>query len=85
MNPTPQTTGWIIFVAALGMMFGLMAVDVSKLSDWQAARAPAFIGTIMAHFGAVATAFVGGRLIPTPPADAQPGGRRSSDPPPKEP
>lgn len=73
--------GFIVFLAAVGMMAGLMAVDVSKLADWQAARTPLFIGTCMAHFGAVITAFVGGKLLPT---DPMPGGRRGSDPAPKE-
>lgn len=70
-------TGVIVFIAALGMMAGLLAVDVSKLADWAAVRSPAFVGTVLAHFGAVVTAFVGGKLLPSDPV---PGGRRGSDP-----
>lgn len=73
--------GWIVFLAAIGMMAGLMAVDVSKLHDWQEIRAPLFVGTVLAHFAAVTTAFVGGKLLPN---DPLPGGRRGTDPPPKE-
>ena len=64
-SPAAQTTtGWVIFIAALGMMFGMEAVEVSHLPNWQAANTPAFIGSLMAHFSAVAGAFVGGKLIP---------------------
>lgn len=81
--PTKTTAGWALFIGALGMMASLMAVDVSKLADWHAAQSPAFVGTALAHFGVVTAAFLGGKLIPSDPPDAQPGGRRSSDPPPK--
>lgn len=58
------TAGWIIFIAALGMMCSLMATDVGKLQDWNEAAKPAFVAVVMAHFGAVVTAFIGGKLIP---------------------
>lgn len=62
MNKT--TSGWILFIVALGMMSGLMASDVGKLTDWSGARTPAFVGLIMAHFSAVTVAFVAGKMIP---------------------
>lgn len=62
---TPTITGWTIFLAALGMMAGLLAVDVSKLSAWSDAVSPPFVGTVLAHFGVVIGAFVGGKLIPS--------------------
>ena len=62
MNQT--TSGWLVFIVALGMMSGLMANDVAKLTTWNGAFAPAFVAVIMAHFGAVITAFIGGKLIP---------------------
>lgn len=58
------TTGWVLFVAAFSMMFGLMAVDVSNLTTWHEAFSPAFVGSAMAHFSVVGMAFVGGKLIP---------------------
>lgn len=62
MNKT--TTGWTLFVAAVGMMFGLLAVDIIVLKDWAAATTPVFVGTTMGHIAAVIAAFVGGKLIP---------------------
>lgn len=62
---TQTHTGWIVFVAMLGMMAGLIAVDVRELESWSDARTPAFVGGALAHFGLVLGAFVGGKLIPT--------------------
>lgn len=62
MNQT--TSGWILFVVALGMMCGLLSSDVGKLTDWNGAIKPGFIAQVMAHFGTVVLAFVGGKLIP---------------------
>lgn len=59
------TTGWMIFVAAVGMMFGLLAVDLATLSKWSDAQTPAFVGTFIGHIAAVIAAFVGGKLIPS--------------------
>jgi putative Mn2+ efflux pump MntP len=60
-----QTTGgWVVFIVALGMMCGLMANDVAKLTTWNGALAPSFIAILMSHFGAVVTAFIGGKMIP---------------------
>lgn len=58
------TSGWIVFIVALGMMSGLLATDVGKLTQWNQALTPAFIAVVMAHFGVVITAFIGGKLIP---------------------
>lgn len=77
---TPAS-GWIVMVAALGMMASLLALDVAKLGDWQEMYRPAFVAIVLAHFGAVVTAFIGGKLLPN---DPQPGGRRGSDPPAKD-
>jgi hypothetical protein len=59
------STGWIVFIAALGMMFSLIAVDISQLDHWAQATTPGFIGQIIGHLAAVIAAFVGGKLIPT--------------------
>ena len=61
-----NTTGWIVFIAALGMMVGLVAVDVQSLEAWESARTPAFIGRAMFSFSTVVTAFIGGKLLPAP-------------------
>lgn len=65
MTHDSQTTaGWVIFVAAIGMMFGLLAVDIVKLKDFSEISTPLFVGTAMGHIASVITAFVGGKLIP---------------------
>lgn len=64
---TPQTqttTGWIIFIAALGMMFGMLAVDVAQLMNWCEATTPTFVGSLLGHLASVIAAFAGGKLIP---------------------
>lgn len=76
-----QTAGWILIVAGVGLMCGLMAVDVSQLASWGQATTPTFIGGAMAHLSAVIAAAVGGKLLPS---DPLPGGRRGTDPPKKE-
>jgi hypothetical protein len=75
MNPT--SVGWTLFIAAVGMMCSLLSVDVTKLGAWSEVYKPEFIGLVMAHLGAVITAFIGGKLIP---ADRNPAMRtRQSD------
>lgn len=61
---TPTTTGWVIFLAAIGMMFGLLSVDIVALHDFNQMATPLFVGTFLGHVAAVITAFVGGKLIP---------------------
>ena len=73
--------GYLVLTAAFGMMAGLLSVDVSQLPTFAAAWTPIFVGKALAHMGAVITAFIGGKLIPT---DSVPGGSRKNDPPPKE-
>ena len=59
-----HTAGWIVFVAALGMLTGLVAVEVQSLEAWESAKTPVFIGKALFNFSTVVTAFVGGKLIP---------------------
>jgi hypothetical protein len=61
---TKTTLGWSVFIAALGMMCGLLAVDISALSSWDLALKPVFVGTFLGHISVVIGAFVGGKLIP---------------------
>lgn len=62
---TNKQTGYLIFVAAIGMMCGLLAVDIQKLGSWNDMLTPQFIGNALFHFSTVIAAFVGGKLIPT--------------------
>ncbi len=62
---TQTTTGWVMFVGAIGMMFGLLSVDIAALDSWSAVQTPVFVGTTIGHVAAVIAAFVGGKLIPT--------------------
>lgn len=64
---TNKQSGWILGVAAIVMMCGLLAVDVSQLKDWNEVTTPVFIGTFLGHLASVGTAFIGGKLIPTEP------------------
>lgn len=57
--------GWMIGVAAFGMMLGLMGTEVSELTSWQEALTPGFVGTMFLHASVVIAAFVGGKLIPS--------------------
>lgn len=56
--------GWILFVSALGMMSGLLADDIKRLTDWKDITTPQFVGNIMTHFASVVAAFIGGRMLP---------------------
>jgi len=56
--------GNIVFLAALGMMAGLVAIDMRDLTSWNEVFTPIFIADLLAHFGTVVGAYVAGRLIP---------------------
>ena len=74
------TTGWILFIAALGMMAGLVGQDISEVKTWTSVTEPAFIGKELIHFATVVAAFIGGKLIPP---ERDPAMRtRAVDPPP---
>lgn len=57
--------GYLLGLAALGSMLGLIAVDIQELETWSQATTPAFIGSSLAHIGVVIGAFIGGRLVPS--------------------
>lgn len=61
---TQTTAGWVVFIGALGMMCGLLAVDIVALPSWDVATKPVFVGTFLGHIAATIAAFVGGKLIP---------------------
>jgi len=61
---TKTTGGWIIFIAAIGMLTGAVAADVVRLMNFNEMVTPAFIGGVMLHISSTIAAFVGGKLIP---------------------
>ena len=61
---TSTGKGWLLFVAAIGMMLGMLAVEVTKLMNWSEMTTPLFVGTTMGHLAATIAAFIGGKLIP---------------------
>lgn len=68
MEVTPQnrsTVGVITLVAAAGMFFGLIGLEMSSMQDWVFVTTPKFIGTTLIHAGSVIGAYVAGQLIPT--------------------
>lgn len=61
---TRTTTGWVVFVGCIGMMFGLLAVDIAALDNWNAVMKPVFVGTFLGHISVVIAAFIAGKIIP---------------------
>lgn len=61
----PKQTGYFVFIAAIGVMAGLLGNEVAQFSSWSEGFTPRFVGTALIHLGTVVGAFVGGRLIPT--------------------
>ncbi len=61
---TRNHTGWLVFIAALGMMAGLLGHEVSALNSWDTAMSPGFVGKALVHFGTVIGAFIAGKLLP---------------------
>jgi hypothetical protein len=60
-----STAGWLIGIAAFGMMAAALGNEVMGLNTWAAIMTPAFVGKALVHLGAVIGAFVGGKMIPT--------------------
>lgn len=63
-NSSQTTAGWTIFVAAIGLLCGMLAIDVASLKTWGDMQTPLFVGSMLGHISAVVAAFVGGKLIP---------------------
>lgn len=61
---SPKTQGWMLLVAAIGMLFGLIALDISNLETWDTVTTPQFVGKLLGNLASVITAFVGGKIIP---------------------
>ncbi len=77
-DSTAATAGWVVFVAAFGMLFSMISVDLVALHGWDQAMTPAFVGVTIGHIAAVVTAFIGGKLIPAQRDSQQ---TRATDPP----
>lgn len=45
--------GWMVGVAAMGMMFGLMGNEVSELATWGEVFTPGFVGRMCLHASVV--------------------------------
>lgn len=58
------TGGWILFIAALGMLFGLMGAELMVLKPGEL-YTTVFAGKMLLHLSTVIAAFVGGKLIPS--------------------
>jgi len=62
---TNHGKGWVLFLAALGMMLALESVEIANINTWQELSTPGFVAKFCAHLGTVIAAFVGGKLIPS--------------------
>lgn len=58
------TGGWILFIAALGMLFSLMGAELMALKPGEL-YTTMFAGKMLLHISTVIAAFVGGKLIPS--------------------
>jgi len=63
---TNKQSGYLVFIAAIGMMLGLLALDIQQLGSWKEVTTPEFVAQLMGHLASVIAAFVGGKLIPSP-------------------
>ena len=58
-----NTTGWMIFIAAMGMTLGLLGSEFAALSTFTDALTPAFVGKAFVHISTVIGAFMAGKII----------------------
>lgn len=65
---TARGAGWFVFLAALGMMMGLLGAELAQMKSFGEALTPGFFGKGLIHVSSVIAAFVGGKIIPTTPA-----------------
>lgn len=59
---TQNMAGWVLAIAALGMMAGLLGNEIASMPAWDTVWTPAFVGKALGHLGTVIAAYVGGRL-----------------------
>lgn len=64
---------WPILIAAVGMLLGLVSVELASLHTWQEVFSVPVMGKLMAHIATVIAAWWSGKLAPqpvtTPPPD----------------
>lgn len=58
-------THWQVVIACIALIVGASGMDIAKLHDWHEMMSMMFIGSFISHVGAVAGAYVGGRLFNT--------------------
>lgn len=63
---TYTQAGWILALAAVGMLAGLLGVELTELQSWDDIWTVDFIGKVCIHVASVISAFVGGKLLPQP-------------------
>ena len=61
---TRIASGRIVGIAAVGMLAGLVGVEIAGMASWDVAS-PAFVGKMLVHVASVVAAYVSGQLIPT--------------------
>lgn len=68
--------GSMAIIAAFGMTFGLLGGEIGGLTSWAQASAPAFVGKVLVHIGAVVAAYVAGQMLPSSNKLLPPGDRK---------
>lgn len=63
---TYTQAGWLLALAAFGMLAGLVGVELTELKNWGDVWTVEFIGKALIHVASVISAFVGGKLLPQP-------------------
>lgn len=59
-----KVTGWIVAVAALGMMCNLLSQDIITFCSWSDIFSFRFVAHFLQHISVVIAAFIGGNLVP---------------------
>lgn len=57
-----KATAWLVVIAAVGMILGLVGTDLKQWGDWSPTFKPATIGQLLSHLSQVIAAFTGGVL-----------------------
>lgn len=58
-------TGWLLLVAMVGTMIGLVSADLKDVGQWAEVRTPQFVGAFFQHLSVVIGSFVAGQVVPT--------------------
>lgn len=57
---------WTVLIAGIGMLLGLISVEIIGLETWETWATPPFIGKMLGHIAVVITAFIAGKLGNSP-------------------